>query len=165
MDTYAIAEALCDATQTSQVLAQQLLHLTQLQKTLEGELMLLRGHLQELKSPAFQPPLSLQRQTLEWARNTKQLRTKLAEYTDRLASLQANPQGSGLGGVSGLISKEEQISQLEDRITLMSAKVAAYKGLPKDKEAAIDEVLKVEAEVLRLQRRLDSLFEKLVERR
>jgi HAUS augmin-like complex subunit 1 len=165
IETYAIAESLCEHTQTSQVLAQQLLHLTQLQKTLENELVLLRAQLQELRSPAFQPPLSLQRQTLEWNRNTKQLRAKLTEYSDRLATLQASSTDASLTNVHELVTKEERIVEMEDKIALLSAKIDAYKGLPKDRVAAIQQVKSTEADVAQLKRELDTLFESLVDKR
>ncbi|KAF2663480.1 hypothetical protein BT63DRAFT_430325 [Microthyrium microscopicum] len=161
-DTYSIAETLCDRTQTSQILSQQLIHLTQLQKTLEAELTSLRAKLQELRSPAFQPPLSLQRQTLEWSRNTKQLRAKLGEYSDRLASAQSNQKESDATNVHDLVAKEEEIVQLEDQIALLASKVQAYQGLPQDTDQAVQKVKNVEQEASQLQRKLDSLFENLV---
>jgi hypothetical protein len=160
-NAYAVGIALSQHTQTSQSLSQQLLRLTQLQKALEKELVGLRTQLAELKSPAFQAPLALQRQTLEWNRNTKQLRTKLTEYQDRLA---------GLGNVGSerdardVVEKEQKIVDLEKQLEGLKARVDAYKGLPKDREKAIEMVREAEEEARRLGRRLDELFEGLAEK-
>jgi len=161
--TLALADGICDKTQISQMLAQQLLQLTQLHNNLEHNLSSLRGQLQELRAPAFQAPLSLQRQTLEWTRNTKQLRTKIAEYTDRLAVIQASQTDTTAADVHNLVEREEELTALEDKLGLLSAQVKAYQGLPKDKDAAIDEIRTVETQVVELQRKLDSIFEGLVE--
>lgn len=165
VDIYAMAEKLNEHTQTSQVLAQQMLHLSQLQKTLENELVSLRAYLQDLRSPAFQPPLSLQRQTLEWNRNTKQLKAKLTEYSDRLASLQSNNPDTSLANVQGLVKKEERCVQLEEEISLLSAKIEAYKGLPKDRMLAIQQVKSTELEVSKLKGELDAMFARMVDQK
>jgi HAUS augmin-like complex subunit 1 len=161
---YSLASTLSTQTQTSQTLAQQLQYLTQLQRALETELLSLRSQLQELRSPAFQPPLSLQRQTLDWNRNTKQLRTKLSEYSDRVANISSSSSGPSTSEVNQLVRREAAVAELRNTIALLRAKVDAYRGLPKDRDAAIQEVKAVEEVLGGLQRKLDSLFEGLVEK-
>jgi HAUS augmin-like complex subunit 1 len=160
-DAFAVGAALTQRTQTSQTLAQQLLRLTQLQKALEKELVSLRTQLSELRSPAFQAPLALQRQTLDWNRNTKQLRAKLTEYQDRLAGL---GNAASTKDAREVVEKEQQIVELEERLEELKAHVEAYKGLPSDKEKAIEIVKKAEEEAGKLGRRLDELFEGLAEK-
>jgi HAUS augmin-like complex subunit 1 len=161
---YSLASTFSTHTQTSQILAQQLLYLSQLQRALENELLSLRSRLQELRSPAFQPPLSLQRQTLDWSRNTRQLRGKLSEYSDRLASMSASSSASAGSDVNQLVKREGVVSELEDTIGLLTAKLDAYKGLPRDRDVAIKEVKALEDDVAKLRRKLDSLYEGLVEK-
>ena len=161
---YSIASTLSIHTQTSQILAQQLQHLSHLQRALELELAALRAQLQELRSTAFQSPLSLQRQTLDWSRNTRQLKGKLSEYSDRLASMSANDSTSSASDVTQLVKREGKVSELEDTVGLLTAKLDAYKGLPRDREVAISEVKALEEDVSKLRRKLDSLYEGLVER-
>jgi HAUS augmin-like complex subunit 1 len=160
----AIAAAIARRTQTVQIIAQQQMYLTQFQKTLEKELQAMRVQLQELRSTAFQPPLSLQRQTLDWTRNTKQLRAKLAEYADRLASLSASQPSSAINDVTELVEQEQRNLQLEENLFSIEAEISAYKGLPSNRDAAVEEVKKMEEETARLERRLDVLFEGLVEK-
>jgi HAUS augmin-like complex subunit 1 len=160
--TSAVGAALVQRTQTAQVLAQQLLRLTQLQKTVEKELVQLRNQLAELKSPVFQAPVSLQRQTIEWNRNTKQLRTKLTEYQDRLAGL---GDGESEREARLVVENEQAIINLESRLEESNRRIEAYKGLPSDKEKAIEVVKQAEQECDKLSRQLDELFEQLAEKR
>jgi HAUS augmin-like complex subunit 1 len=160
--TIAVGAALVQRTQTAQVLAQQLLRLTQLQKTVERELVQLRNQLAELKSPAFQAPVSLQRQTIEWNRNTKQLRAKLTEYQDRLAGF---GDGETEREARQVVENEQTIISLESRLEELNRRIEAYKGLPSDKEKAIEVVKQAELECEGLSRQLDELFERLAERR
>jgi HAUS augmin-like complex subunit 1 len=160
-DAFAVGAALTHRTQTSQTLAQQLLRLSQLQKALEKELVGLRTQLSELRSPVFQAPLALQRQTLDWNRNTKQLRAKLAEYQDRLAGI---GNSASTKDAREVVEKEQEIVELEDRLEELKARIEAYKGLPSGREEAIEAVKKAEEEASKLGRRLDELFEGLAEK-
>ena len=159
-DPQSIAKSIIVQTQTSQTLSQTLLRVTALQRRLENELMSLRSQITELRSPAFQAPLSLQRQTLEWNRNTKQLRTKISEYTERLASLD----GKDNGLIEDLVKREKGVMELGERVKQLEAQVEAYKGLPKDRDAARREVEKASKELAGLQRQRDKMFEELVEK-
>jgi len=158
---FSVGGKLSQRTQVAQVLGQQLLVLTQLQKGLEKELTALRGQLGELRSSAFQAPVALQRQTLDWNRNTKALRAKLNEYQDRLGGLSGTD--SERHG-RGVVQKERSLVQLEDRLDEVKAQVEAYKGLPTDREKAMQMVREAEEECNNLSRRLDDLFEGLVEK-
>lgn len=161
-NTFAVGVALSQRTQTAQTLTQQLLRLTQLQKTLEQELSGLRSQLADLRSPSFQAPLSLQRQTLDWTRNTKQLRGKLTEYNDRLAGLGSNASERDARDV---VEKEQKIAKLELQLEDLNGRIQAYKGLPRDRDKALGMMRSKEKEVDRLTRRLDELFEGLAERK
>jgi hypothetical protein len=66
--------------------------------------------------------------------------------------------------VNQLVRREAAVAELENTIALLRAKVDAYRGLPKDRDAAIQEVKAVEEFLGGLQRKLDSLFEGLVEK-
>jgi HAUS augmin-like complex subunit 1 len=160
-----IAGTIMEQTQTSHTLTQHLLRLTHLQRRLETELVSLRARLAQLRSPTFQPAAQLTRQTLDWTRNTKQLRAKLGEYNDRLASLS----DAGLEAQSGLIieqivRREGDLLDLGERVERLEARVDAFKGLPGDRDGARKEVERVGNDLGRLQRRRDELFEGLVEK-
>jgi HAUS augmin-like complex subunit 1 len=159
-DPTSIANTIITQTQSSHTLSQTLLRVSSLQRRLENELITLRSQLAELRSPAFQAPLSLQRQTLEWSRNTKQLRTKIGEYTERLGSLE----GKDNGLIEDVVRRERSVTELTERVKDLEAQVEAFKGLPKDKDAARREVEKASKELASLQRRRDKMFEALVEK-
>jgi HAUS augmin-like complex subunit 1 len=154
-----IASTLITQTQTSQTLSQTLLRASSLQRRLENELIALRSQLAELRSPAFQAPLSLQRQTLEWNRNTKQLRSKIGEYTERLAGLE----GKDSGLIEEVVRREKSVAELSERVEALEAQVQAFIGLPRDRDAARREVERVGKELVELQRKRDRMFEELVE--
>jgi HAUS augmin-like complex subunit 1 len=164
----AIACAITRRTLTVQAMARQLAHLQQLQRALEAELAGLRSQALELRAAtAFQAPAALQRQTLDWTRNTKLLRAKLAEYADRLAALSANGAGGGGGpaeDVAGLVAQERRNGMLEEKLFAIETEISAYKGLPPNRDAAVEEVRKMEQEAARLERQLDAQFEGLVEK-
>jgi len=149
--------------QTSHSLSQSLTQLQHLQARLESELLSLRSQLNEVRSQAFQPPMSLPRQTMEWNRNTKQLRAKLEEYESRLSGLDGNSDESTASLIENVTSSEREVNELRDRFKELEARLQAYKGLPKNKNEARKEVQRVEKEWMDLQKRRDALFERLVE--
>lgn len=159
-DPQTIARTIITQTQTSQTLSQTLLRVSSLQRRLENELMALRSQLNELRSPAFQAPLSLQRQTLEWNRSTKQLRTKISEYTERLVSLE----GKDNGLIEDVVRREKSVMELSERVKELEAQVDAFKGLPKDRDAARMQVERTMKDLASLQRKRDRMFEELVEK-
>jgi HAUS augmin-like complex subunit 1 len=159
-DPLRVAKTIITSTQTSQTLSQTLLRVSSLQRRLENELISLRAQLTELRSPAFQAPLPLQRQTLDWNRNTKQLRTKIGEYTERLGGTEAKD--SGL--IEEVVRREKGVIEMGERLKSLEAQVEAFKGLPKDRDAARKEVEKVGKELANLQRKRDVMFEELVEK-
>lgn len=149
--------------QTSHGLSQSMLQLQHLQARLESELLSLRSQLNEVRSQAFQPPMSLPRQTMEWNRNTKQLRSKLEEYENRLASLDAGGDGSASSLIEEITSSEGEVGALSEKVQKLETQLQAFKGLPKNKNAARKEVQRVEKELNDFQKRRDALFEGLVE--
>ncbi|KIW02774.1 uncharacterized protein PV09_05836 [Verruconis gallopava] len=155
-----IAKTIITQTQTSQALSQTLLRVNSLQRRLENELIALRSQLAELRSPAFQAPLNLQRQTLEWNRNTKQLRTKIGEYNERLSTLE----GKDSGLIEDVVRREKGVIELTERVKDLEAQVEAFKGLPRDKDAARQVVEKASKELAALQRQRDKMFEELIEK-
>lgn len=100
---------------------------------------------------------------MEWNRNTKQLRAKLEEYDNRLASLDGGNDTSAASLVEDVASREEQVDELSETVRKLETQLQAFKGLPKNKNAARKEVQRVEKELTDLQKQRDALFESLVE--
>lgn len=162
-----LASSLIDFTQTSHELTNHLFTLNHLQSRLEVETNNLRAQLQDLRSPAFQPPSTLGRQTLEWSRNTKQLRGKVQEYTDRLAALKATAvtaNGMEIHSASDaepqdLLRREQRVEAAQAAIVRLEERVRAFEGLPRDTDQARKEVERAEKKVMELRRRRDEMFE------
>jgi HAUS augmin-like complex subunit 1 len=163
-DPDSIVTATAMEIQTSHTLSRSLMQLQHLQARLESELLSLKSQLNEVRSQAFQPPMALPRQTMEWNRNTKQLRAKLEEYENRLASLDYGNDTASASFIEEVVAAEEEVDRLNEELRSLETRLQAFKGLPKDKNAARKEVQKVEKELSDLQRRRDALFEGLVEK-
>jgi len=148
----------------SHTLGQSLMQLQHLQARLESELLSLRSQLNEVRSQAFQPPMSLPRQAMEWNRNTKQLRAKLEEYEGRLANLECGNKPSSGELIEEAVAREREVNEMSERANTLESQLQAYKGLPKNKNAARKELQRVEKELAELQKRRDTLFEGLVEK-
>jgi HAUS augmin-like complex subunit 1 len=161
-----VAETLISLTETSHTLTQHLLRLTHLQRRLEIELLSLRSQVQQLRSSVFQPPISLSRQTLDWTRNTKQLRAKLSEYNDRLAAISADGASGTQSGslLEEIVRREGEILSLRESVEMLEGQVEKFRGLPGDIQGARNEVVHVEKELAELMRQRDGLFEGLVEK-
>lgn len=172
-DPETLAHALIHHTTTSASLSTHLDSLHTLQSYLTTHLTTLRTDLSTLHSPAFSTPASLPRQTTDWTRQTKHLRTKLREYEDRLSSLTpATTTGSGAGrppepasaaGIAQLVEQEAALGELRARVEELEGQVRRFRGLPMEKEAARREVRRLEAEAETVKRRRDGLFEGLVD--
>lgn len=165
---YSLAHHLIALHQTSQTVSQQLSSLETLQAYLSSELTNLCAQLSELQSnPSFTASPNLPHQTADWTRQTKQLRAKLREYEDRLASLPASnfssSQVNSSTSLARLADEEKALVELRGRVQELEAKVRAFEGLPASKEDARAEVKRLENELNGLRRRRDGLFEGLVE--
>lgn len=177
-DAHSIVETVTNLTLTQQTLTQSLLRLTQLQRRLETHLQALRAANHELRSESFQAPRELARQTLDWNRNTKQLRLKITEYNDRLGTLSPSQESPSpynsprrnhsrsntvsLTPVEEVVEKEKRVLELGEKVRELEEQVKAFKGLPGDKDDARKEVEKIRKENEKLRQKRDRLFEGLV---
>jgi len=170
-----LANALVAHTSTSQAITNNLAHIQTLKNYLDKQHSLLRTQLKQLQTnPAFTAPITLPRQTTEQARQSKHLRTKIREYEDRLASLQASQGKNAATPASKNVSSAEAIADMLEQQAVLDAlrhkveglekEVDEFAHLPADKEAARKEVAKLEVELDNVRRRRDALFEGLVGR-
>jgi HAUS augmin-like complex subunit 1 len=129
----------------------------------------------ELRSESFAAPRELARQTLDWNRNTKQLRSKVAEYNDRLGALnplqvghspysspRKNDSPAPRTPVEEVVEQEKRVLQLGEEVKELEEQVKAFKGLPKDANEARREVENLRQANERLKQTRDRLFENLV---
>ncbi|KAI7278500.1 hypothetical protein KC345_g5920 [Hortaea werneckii] len=120
----------------------------------------LRNILHELQNEALIPPGDLPQQTSEWARNTKHLRAKLAEYDERLSAIR------NASGVSSLLESvstksrenQKQMMEFQER----EVELSAFDSLPSDPRAARAELDEARANLRRLTARRDALFEDML---
>ncbi|KAF2198173.1 hypothetical protein GQ43DRAFT_401530 [Delitschia confertaspora ATCC 74209] len=168
-DPETLAHTLIHHTITAQNLTNHIHQITTLQKYLSKQLSELRMQLQEFKNnPSFTTPPSLQRQTGEAMRQSKNLKSKIREYEDRLSFLsaqQSKTKDSEIGGakaVAELLDYQNRLEELSAEVEELEGEMANFANLPADREAARKEVGKLEVELDQLRRRRDGLFEGLV---
>ncbi|KAK3060893.1 hypothetical protein LTS18_007469 [Coniosporium uncinatum] len=176
-----LAHSLVSHTMTAHTLSNHLAYLTTIQSHLQSRLQELRSLLNEVRSDAFKPSRDLPRQTADWTRNTKILRAKIGEYTDRLASLLGSDVYSSPSksprkragtiedrapeGVDweDIVRMEQSVLSLRKELEELVTRVERFHDLPPDKEDARKEVERKMRELERLRRQRDGLFEGLVD--
>lgn len=183
-----LAHATIALTSLSATLAEQLAHVESLQSFVATHESQLLATLEELRSMQASSAASanLPQQTQQLTAATKQLRSKLTEYTTRLAALQENDGGAtpyssavASGGVARgrqekkgtmlstaslrmLNELEAEVESLVENMTTLEGEVEAYKGLPTDRNEARKVVRSLERETEALRRRRDDLFGRMV---
>lgn len=157
-----LAQHLLDLAVTEQTLIQRAEHIATLHEQLERTQTRLTNLLVELKSPAFDTPATLIRETSELQRATKHLSAKRVEYDTRLEALQTTVELPDVG-IAEVVKEEKTLGMLKERVAEKETKVKAYHGLPHDMDLAKLEVERVRREVRRLVKERDRLFEGLVE--
>jgi HAUS augmin-like complex subunit 1 len=127
-----------------------------LHRYLQQELGRLQMELDELKSDgAYETPSNTQKLTSEWTRGTKTLAIKVAEYQDRIASLErVQPQGPT---IEELVTEEENVSRMREAVKSLQGRVRAFQELPKDASGARKKCQDLERELAQLTQERDSL--------
>ncbi|KAF2758168.1 hypothetical protein EJ05DRAFT_379667 [Pseudovirgaria hyperparasitica] len=167
-DTESLAHALVHLTTTSSNLEQRLAYIHTLHANLERQLAETQHTLDSVKTePEFNVPRDLPGKTAEYTRQTKHLRSKLAEYTARLAALAESDVVGGSEvlsseGIAGIVRAEEEIESLAEQVVSLEAQLEAFKGLPADRDAAKQKIKTLESQVVRLRAKRDKLFEDMV---
>lgn len=111
---------------------------------------------------SFTVPRDLPQQTQEWTRNTKMLKPKLSEYEERLIALNRTAAGVGAFRLEDVVHQEAELSNLRTQLAQLRGEIKAYEGLPPDKNAAREEVKRLEREVEGLKRERDRIFADMV---
>ena len=66
--------------------------------------------------------------------------------------------------VQAVVGRGEEVKRLTERRGDVRRRIEAYRGLPADREQAVEEVRKLEGQVGELKRRLNELFRDMVEK-
>jgi HAUS augmin-like complex subunit 1 len=121
----------------------------------------LSTQLKDLRREDFEPRSNLPELTVDWTRNTKQLKAKIGEYDDRLAGLRATQQPNvKLEDVSLLAA---DLSTQQQRLDELNAHLKAYQSLPTDPKAARATLEAARTELRNQVKERDQLFERLVD--
>lgn len=117
--------------------------------------------LNELKNDSFQTPGQLVEQTGDWVRSTKQLKAKIAEYDERLASTgTAERPKVKLEDIS---KQARNLSTQQSQLADLEMQLRAYQSLPSDAKAARRKLESARDELRALTKKRDGLFEKLAD--
>ena len=160
-DVKTLATALVDLT-SQKFVAERQMQTTEFQlNALKSEQEKVTKLLQELKHDRFQPPSDLAEQTAEWARNSKHLKAKVAEYDDRLSTIRSSqPSTSTLESV---MQYTEGLRVQTKRLSELDSELKAFQSLPSTSKAAQAKVDGARDELLKLTQERDRLFERLAE--
>ncbi|PLB50225.1 hypothetical protein P170DRAFT_380713, partial [Aspergillus steynii IBT 23096] len=160
-DTRGLGLSIIQLTKEEFGAQEQLSKVETLHNYLERELETLREQLEELKSnKAYEIPSDLPALTSEWSRSTKMLNTKVAEYNDRINSLEKTThKGPTLDDLAG---EEKDVTKLMQTVQMLETRIQMFHDLPKDIQGARAKYKELERELDRLTQRRDSMFENLV---
>jgi HAUS augmin-like complex subunit 1 len=112
----------------------------------------------ELKSDDFQAPPDIIENTSEWTRSTKNLKTKLAEYDERLS---ATRPASKSGDMDSVQRKHKDVAAQRAQLADLEADLQAFQDLPPDLRSARRKLEQARAELRELTAHRDNLLEDL----
>lgn len=160
-ETRDLGQSIIQLTREEFGLQEQLSKVETLHSYLERELKALQGQLEELRSnTAYEIPADLPAKTSEWSRSTKMLNAKVAEYHDRINSLERTKyKGPTL---DELADEERNVTKLTQAVQTLERRIQMFHDLPKDIQGARAKYKELEREIDRLTQRRDSMFENLV---
>ncbi|KAJ5871486.1 uncharacterized protein N7529_003839 [Penicillium soppii] len=143
---------------------EQIAKVETLHRYLQQESARLQIELQGLKSDvAYEIPSDTQRLASEWARGTKTLAIKVAEYQDRITSLErVQPQGPT---IEELVAEEENVIKMRETVKSLQGRLRAFQNFPSDASGARAKYKELESELDQLTQQRDSMVDSLVERR
>ncbi|CAG8190798.1 unnamed protein product [Penicillium olsonii] len=136
---------------------EQIAKVDTLHRYLQQELSRLQTEFDELRSNvAYETPVNTQKLTSEWTRGTKTLAIKVAEYQDRIASLE-KVQSKG-PNIEELVAEEEKVIKMREMVRSLQGRVRAFRELPKNIPAARAKCKDLENELGRLTQQRDSML-------
>ncbi|RAO68873.1 uncharacterized protein BHQ10_004885 [Talaromyces amestolkiae] len=158
-DITELAHAFIELTRDEFELANQAQLVQELQRYLDKEIVLVQEEIETLKShAAYKTPSDLTTQTVEWTRSAKLLGAKIAEYRDKITSLQRN---IGIDGptIETVSEEERNVVQLKEMVKQLESKIKGYRDLPPHLEDAKNEYKRLEKQLGRLTQERDALFD------
>ena len=159
MQPMAIATSLIDVTNKQFALSQQLARTEALRKMVGSERANIQELLNEVTGPSFVAPPDLQEKIAEWTRGSKHLKSKLNEYSDRLAASQVTVPHPDIKTVE---DKRADNQALRLRIDQLNKTLSVFRGLPLDPTDARTEVDDAKTRLLALVAQRDRMFAELV---
>lgn len=159
-DPETLGKDIIDLTAKEFYLEDQVKKIDELRQQLERETAQLHDQLNRLKDEQAQEEQETQQQHIaDWNRASKMLGVKFMEYREKVAAFERND-NDGLT-IEDLREKEEVVLQQKDRLKRLERDLQGYHNLPPDLESMKAEYQRLNAEVIRLQRKRDELFENL----
>ncbi|KAI1007210.1 hypothetical protein K3495_g1014 [Podosphaera aphanis] len=152
-----------DLQVTSDILEQNSTRLAALEIYLNSELENINSLVQELQSQAYQPQSDPIKNAIHYQRKIKAATSKLPELRDRVALLSNNVVPTSIT-LHDIKLEEAHFKDLSSLVQELETEVKSFCGLPHDVQLARLELDALRAEVFKLTRQRDGMFEGLVER-
>lgn len=160
-DVGELAARLCDLTAKKFELTEAVKRAESQHATIIREQSRLSHVIDELRNDDFQAPSNLPEQTVEWSRNTKQLKAKVAEYDERLSTLRSTPLPTPT--LEDIVRHTTDVKAHRAQLDGLNADLSAFDSLPSDPKAAKAKLESARSELRSLTSKRDKLFEDLVD--
>lgn len=128
-------------------------------QALRAEQNRVEGILASLQSDGWQASADIQEQTAEWTRSSKQLRTKVGEYDDRLAGSRTKHRPSVT--FDDMAKTTSDLVQQHSLLERLEHELEAFKSLPSDANGARSKLEAAREELRDLTKERDALFENM----
>jgi len=163
-DSVALGEAITSLAAQESTVDDHLHKISSLQSYLDKELSDLSQTIEQFtKNQATSNLDTIQPQTAQFSRETKLINLKMAEYRDRVASLERALEATADPSLEEVVAEERKVQALQSRIKGLEKQLREYCGLPPDLETTRAEYQRAQRELEGLKRKRDDLFEGLVE--
>ena len=161
----AIGERICELRMQKWESDQHVVRLQQLQARLEREMEEMKADIEQIRAlndgeVYGSTEESIQQQTAQLNRETKQFTGKIAEYTDRAAGLEKFK--IACPTIVEIKKQEGDVKLEQARVKIVEKELAAFHGLPPDLTAARGEYQRATTELQTLKRQRDRFYEGMV---
>ncbi|KAK5172680.1 uncharacterized protein LTR77_002800 [Saxophila tyrrhenica] len=155
----AMGGAVSDLTAEDFAASQQLQRVELQLRALKAQRHKAEEQLRELRSESFHTPDHLVDQTGDWVRSTKQLKAKVGEYDERLASARAA--GRPTVKLDDINRQTGELSAQQAHLKDLEMQLRAFQSLPTDAKAARQQLESTRETLRTLTKQRDELFERL----
>ncbi|GIZ47716.1 hypothetical protein CKM354_001080100 [Cercospora kikuchii] len=156
-----IAREIITLNTTEFEMKQQLARVQQQLTNMKQETKRMRTLLDELSGPDFEAPSDVVDNTTEWAKTSKTLKAKIAEYDERLSATRPPSSSTSL---EHIFHKTNELEKQKIRLRELENELKEFRELPSDARSARNRLEEAREQLRQLTAKRDLLFENLAGR-